>query len=81
MFDFRSRSDRLAKTFTVFATDLVCVTKNIQHVAQKAERLGLSFTNVELEKTGLKVTSEQGDSENSDKSKILFRVGSARNEK
>ena len=50
------------------------MTENIQHVAQKAERLGLSFTNVKLGKTGFKVTSEQGDSVNSDKSKNFFHV-------
>ena len=70
--DLRSRPDGLAKTFTALATDLVFVTENIQHVAQKAERLGLSFTNVKLGKTGFKVTSEQGDSVNSDKSKNIF---------
>ena len=70
--DLRSRPDGLAKTFTALATDLVFVTENIQHVAQKAERLGLSFTNVKLGKTGFKITSEQGDAVNSDKSKKLF---------
>ena len=48
--DLRSQPDGLAKTSTALATE------NIQHVAQKAERLGLTFNNVKLEKTEFKVT-------------------------
>ena len=48
------------------------MTENIQHVAQKAEPLGMSFTHVKLGKTGFKVTSEQGDSVNFDKPKNIF---------
>ena len=71
--DLRSRPNGLAKTFTALATDLVNVTEAIQHVAQKAERLGLSFGHVKLGKTGFKVASEQGDMSASDKTKFLCR--------